>query len=338
MVGCCCFCFWPGSLLWCACVRLQPSSRVFFPPQCMSRSEQLRQLAVQLASLASLEDVVTHGLQSLLESSSRLVAPAFAATLPFAFRGHAPVRVLPYPRLHRIAAARSASPVRASWQQRTALQPRPSVPAPPVTAPALRPALLVSRRLRAPPARRATPHYPRLAPRLSTHARLPPVWLVGDLLAPLRLGGAAATSDGGAHAGTRNRLCGARFGLKIAAASPCGRVARTPRPTMTTTTPATPFCSCRACAVQHVGDRRAGGSHNTYIVQKKEEPQHHTYTHQVEEPQQQDQQHTHQRTRTTKTHTHLKEEEAEQHQPEEEEGVLCVLLLFFFFFGCVLLF
>ena len=40
----------------------------------MARSEQLLQLAVQLASLASLEDAVTHGLQSLLESPSRLVA------------------------------------------------------------------------------------------------------------------------------------------------------------------------------------------------------------------------------------------------------------------------
>ena len=42
----------------------------------MARSEQLRQLAVQLASLASasLEDVVTHGLQSLLETLSGLIA------------------------------------------------------------------------------------------------------------------------------------------------------------------------------------------------------------------------------------------------------------------------
>ena len=40
----------------------------------VARSEQLRQLPVQLASLASLEDGVTHGLQSLLESPSWLVA------------------------------------------------------------------------------------------------------------------------------------------------------------------------------------------------------------------------------------------------------------------------
>ena len=41
----------------------------------MALSEQLRQLAVHLASLASLEDVVTHGLQSLQKSPSGLVAP-----------------------------------------------------------------------------------------------------------------------------------------------------------------------------------------------------------------------------------------------------------------------
>ena len=41
----------------------------------MARSEQLRQLAVQLASLASLGDVVTHGLQSLVEAPSGLNAP-----------------------------------------------------------------------------------------------------------------------------------------------------------------------------------------------------------------------------------------------------------------------
>ena len=47
----------------------------------MARSEQIRQLAVQLASLASLEDVVTHGLQSLLESPSRVVAPTSSVEL-----------------------------------------------------------------------------------------------------------------------------------------------------------------------------------------------------------------------------------------------------------------
>ena len=43
-----------------------------------------------------------------------------------------------------------------------------------------------------------------LAARLLALERLPPSWLAGVLPAPLRLGGAAATSDGGAHAGMRN--------------------------------------------------------------------------------------------------------------------------------------
>ena len=58
----------------------------------MARSEQLRQLPVQLPSLPSLEDVVTHGLQSSLESPSRLVAPISsveqvlpAASIPLVF-------------------------------------------------------------------------------------------------------------------------------------------------------------------------------------------------------------------------------------------------------------
>ena len=63
-------------------VRLCPlaavSCALALPPR-MSRSEQLRQLAVQLASLASVEDAVEHGLQSLLESLSGRVAPLTAA-------------------------------------------------------------------------------------------------------------------------------------------------------------------------------------------------------------------------------------------------------------------
>ena len=75
----------------------------------MSRSVQLRQLAVQLASLASLEEVVTHGLLSFLESPARLVAsisvderaPPASLSLPRS-RSHFPYpRLLPTdPRLH----------------------------------------------------------------------------------------------------------------------------------------------------------------------------------------------------------------------------------------------
>ena len=41
----------------------------------MSRSDQLRQLVAQLDSLASMEDVVAHGFQSLLDSLAGIVAP-----------------------------------------------------------------------------------------------------------------------------------------------------------------------------------------------------------------------------------------------------------------------
>ena len=89
-----------------ACVRLQPGRAFLVLPPRMSRSEQLRQVAVQLASLASLEDVVTHGVRSLLESPPGLVAPTTADELA------AP---LPYPRRPRTAAGRfwsaSAAPI-----------------------------------------------------------------------------------------------------------------------------------------------------------------------------------------------------------------------------------
>ena len=45
----------------------------------MSVSEQLRQLAVQLASLASLEDVVTHGLSRGARSACLALAAPLAA-------------------------------------------------------------------------------------------------------------------------------------------------------------------------------------------------------------------------------------------------------------------
>ena len=80
----------PG-LVWPLCARVCLLAAVFVrfvPPSRMSRFKQLRQLAVQLASLASPEDVGTHGSQSLLESLSGLVVPiatderALPASLP----------------------------------------------------------------------------------------------------------------------------------------------------------------------------------------------------------------------------------------------------------------
>ena len=78
------------------------------------------------------------------------------------------------------------------------------------------------------------------APRV---ARLPPGWLVRVVpQAPLRLGGAAATSA--AHAGTRSSLCGVKFSFKLSPAPPCGPAVTIPRPTTTNTTPAKLSYSC----------------------------------------------------------------------------------------------
>ena len=65
-----CSCFWPGLIVRArACSK--PFTRFGLFVAHVPLSEQL-QLAVQLASLASLEDVVAHGIQSLLDSPSIL--------------------------------------------------------------------------------------------------------------------------------------------------------------------------------------------------------------------------------------------------------------------------
>ena len=71
----------------CACaVCSWPSSCVSFLPSRVSRSEQVGQLAVQLASLASLEDIDTHGIQSLPHPRSFLRRSLTATSQP---RSHA---------------------------------------------------------------------------------------------------------------------------------------------------------------------------------------------------------------------------------------------------------
>ena len=117
------------------------------------------------------------------------------------------------------------------------LRPRLSAPASPAFTPAhwfLLPGL---RSPQTPPALLAPPPcWPPMRPL--------PSWLVGALLTPLKLGGAVATSDGGAHASRRNGPCGVRLSLKLSAAPPCGVATTTPHPTTTNTTPATPSCFC----------------------------------------------------------------------------------------------
>ena len=73
-------------------------------PRLMSRSEQPRQLAVQLASLAFLEDVITHGVQSLLDSPSGLIAP-ISVTEPVSLARPRSRSRSPHPRLHPIGPA-----------------------------------------------------------------------------------------------------------------------------------------------------------------------------------------------------------------------------------------
>ena len=234
-----------------ACVRLQPSSCVLFLPPCMSHSEQLRQLAVQLASLASLEDVVTHGLH-LLESHSGLVAPIAAAdrALPALLARPRSRSRSPSPTQRRIAAARSSSASAAplAWHSRAALSLRSSAQAP-STALTLRHPLLAPRTLWTPPARLAPPslHTPRAA------------------FADPRVCRPAGSS---AFSWRRSRDKRWRYTRRHAKRSMwreiepqdlrCLAMWACCEDTLTTTTPATPSCSCaltcRACAaVWHVG-------------------------------------------------------------------------------------
>ena len=166
----------------------------------MSRSEQLRQLAVQLASLASLEDAVTHGLQSLLVTTSGLVAPISVAecALPASLsRPSLPSRASPLPKAAPYrprgsvllsqrgptgpaVKSRPLAPPEGSGSSHHRFDSPPTAPGPKESAGATSPACASS----LPMARSA-----------SAGPRAP--------AAPLRQGGAVATSDGRAHAGTR---------------------------------------------------------------------------------------------------------------------------------------
>ena len=188
--------------------------------------EQLRRLAVQLASLTSLEDVVTHGIQSLLESPSSLVAPTTAEE-----------------RASSASLSRPRSRSRSSFGQGCPEPPRVD-PAPPersgssrhrsdslAPAPGLKESAGASRSARTTslPTLRAAAADPR-----------------ASAAQPARRsssGAAEATSDGGAHAGMRSGPRGARFSFKLLPASLSGPAAMTPRRTMTITTPATLSCS-----------------------------------------------------------------------------------------------
>ena len=176
---------------WCAGVPLLLDRVVFkvcrLQPFCASRfvrgrSEQLRLLAVQLASLASLEDVVTNGLQSLLEAPSGLIAPVSAAerALPAALLRPRSRSRSPLP---RAAPNRSRGFILLSQRgplgcpSRVVLRPRLTARSPLTAAPAPRPPLLALSSLGARPARPASPPCPSLAPRLLILVRLRSVGL-----------------------------------------------------------------------------------------------------------------------------------------------------------------
>ena len=140
-------------------------------PRLMSRSEELRQLTVQLALLASLEDVFTHGLQSLFESPAGRIAPI--SSLPLALYPRllplgpaAPscfARAAPLPVCQELSSCPGSSH-RSSGSPASAVDPVESASA--------------ACALRAPPC-------PRPPPRLLSPVRLPPGWFVRDRLAPL---------------------------------------------------------------------------------------------------------------------------------------------------------
>ena len=139
-----------------------------------SRSEQLRQLAVQVASLASLEDVVTHGLQFLLEPPTES-SPVSAAerALPASLLRRSPTQGC----RQSASQLNSAQSARSHWPlPRAASQLRLRARAPPIAAPAPRHLLLVLVSLRAPLARPALSPSPRLVSRLLTPVRPPPCW------------------------------------------------------------------------------------------------------------------------------------------------------------------
>ena len=202
----------------CACAS-QPEA-VFLcvatPSLHTSHSDQLRPLEVQLASLASFEDLVTHSIHSLLEPTLcplRRTVPCLPRT-----RVPAPAPQHPSPsRRWSILLSERGSP---TWQSSAA------PPAPPERSCLSPPWLQLTgscSRSRATGVRRHHQLCSRLvfahvSRRRLARKRSLPSQLVGTPT-PLTPGGPVAGSDGGAHASKRNGLCGVRFSVKFSAAS-----------------------------------------------------------------------------------------------------------------------
>ena len=165
-------------------------------------------------SLASLEDVVTHGLQSLLESPSRLVAPV--SSVEQAQRTPLPKAVPGRPRGSILLSRRGPT----SSSVKSCPRLLPTARFPPTTGLAPWPPLLAVVSLGGRPARPAPLLRPSLVRRLLL---LPPGRLVEVApLAPLRLGVASVTS---------------RFSVKTSLAAQCGSAAPTHHLMMMSTIP-----------------------------------------------------------------------------------------------------
>ena len=147
----------------------------------VSRSEQLRQLVAQLASLATLEDAVAHGVEALLEVPLERTAPLSAVV-------HVPRHALPF------ALALLPPEGRSAWSHGVFCLRLTALPLPTgALAPRPPPQALSSPRAR--PTRSALPLRRCPAPWLLTPVRLPPSRQVrGVPQSPLRLGDATGTS------------------------------------------------------------------------------------------------------------------------------------------------
>ena len=161
----------------------------------MTRSEQLLQLAAQLASLATLEEAVAHGVQTSLDvPCPRLRFPPWVMPLAVrscvSVRARAPLRK-PLP-IVLVAPFCSVSGVARGCLLRAVLRLRLTALSPPTAALAPLP-----------------PPRPCSAPWLLTPVRLPPSQQVR---APPRLGDASGTSTAGAA--TPSGRCGVRFSVK----------------------------------------------------------------------------------------------------------------------------
>ena len=209
-----------------------------------SRAASLRRLAAQLSSLATLEDAVAHGVQALLEVHPEPVVPIPATGPAPPSPTSAPARALvplcprPLPAVLGIPFCSTSAAPR-PFPSRALPWPRLTVRFLLAATPAPRPLLPALSSYGVWLAWPEAPHRPsRVLQLLITPVRgvVPQV--------PLKHDNAGGTSTAAGCGVTPNDRCGARCSVKHQRAVQCGLAAPTPRPMMTTTTRATPCCSC----------------------------------------------------------------------------------------------